>query len=100
MLRRACFDLDLIRLAVSLGGCQLPAHDQFEASDLEPVAVGESCTFDALAVDERPVGAVEIPYFQFAIRQCGQPAMNARHERRIDDEVRSGGTPDGTHASG
>src|SRR5262245_16315526 len=62
-------------------------RNQLYTSNLNPIARGELRALHALAVDERPVGAVEIAYFEAAACSGGQPAMNSGHERGVDAEV-------------
>ena len=76
-----------------------PRDEQFQPADLQAVADGEAGAFDPLSVDERAVGALEVAYLQVAVGERGQPAVDARHERGLDDEVGAGGATDGPHAS-
>ena len=54
----------------------------------------------SLAVDVRAVGAFEVAHFELAARQRRQPAMHARDERGVDDEIGAGRAADGADGAG
>src|SRR5688500_12279281 len=89
----------LRRLVRSVVRTRSFADDQLDPADSNPVTVARHGTIlDARTIEERAVGAIEIHdlYFRCAGRQ---PAVNAGHERRVDNEVGAGCASGGSHAS-
>src|SRR6266496_2771334 len=80
-----------------------PTHSQLDPPYTEPIAAREVGAPDLLIVNERPVGAREVFDLDVPVGG-GQPAVNPRDERRVDNEVgprratdrldRSGGQPE------
>lgn len=68
-------------------------HQQFGPSHPEYVAVRQRRLLHAGAVHKGAVRAAEILDLERAIRGCCQPAVHARDERRVHDEVRTGRAP-------
>ncbi len=71
----------------------LLSHRQLHTPDAKPIAGAQHRFSHALVVDERPVGARQIDHLERIVRS-GQPAMNARHERGIQNEIGPRGTAD------
>lgn len=65
-------------------------RNQFHTPDLDLVSRGQPRVLDSPAVHERTVRALEVFHLQFARRERRDAAVNARHERRIQDEVGAG----------
>src|SRR5918993_3399456 len=89
----------LRRLVRSVVRTRSFADDQLDPADSNPVTVARHGTLlDARTIQERAVGAIEIDDLDF--RCAGsEPAVNARHERRVDNEVGAGCASGGSHAS-
>src|SRR5919198_5954311 len=68
-------------------------NHELNAADPEPIAAPEQRALDALAVHESAIRALEIDHFELR-RARGEPAVQPRNERRIDDEVGAGRAPD------
>ena len=71
-----------------------PSNRQLDTSDPETVAAAQDGPLDAFVVDERAVGARQVDHFE-AVFLRAQPAVQARHERDVEDEVGPGGASDG-----
>src|SRR5689334_12849014 len=69
------------------------ADDQFNPADAEPVAVFQTRLLDSLAIHERAVRALEVIDLKLG-GPCAQSAVEPRHERGIDDELRAGRSAD------
>ena len=54
---------------------------------------------DSLTVDVGSIRAAEVLHFETCARVSRQPAVNAGHERRVEDEVRPRRTADRLHAA-
>src|SRR6476469_10778446 len=70
-------------------------HGQLDAADAQAIAGVEHRAIDALVVDEGTVGAVEILDVQFAYHRGHQPAMGARDQGGVEDEIGMGGAAHG-----
>src|SRR5438067_2104522 len=80
------------------------SHDPFlyselDSPDAQRVAVGDVPLVHALAVDERAVRALQVDHFQF-VGGGGDPAVQPRDERGVDDEILARGASDGLHGAG
>lgn len=63
-----------------------PIYPQFYASYTEPVARGERCVLDALAVYKGSIRTGQVHDLQMLVAG-GEAAVQPRHQRGIDDEV-------------
>src|SRR5262252_6416742 len=63
-------------------------------ADAEAVAVRNERLVHTPAVDEGPVRALQIDYFQL-VGAGGDPAVQSRDKRRVDDEIGARGAADG-----
>ena len=74
-------------------------RDQLDAPHARLDAGLETRRLDPRAVDVGAVGALEVAQVELAGRQRRKPPVHARHQRRVDDEVRTGRTADGANAA-
>src|SRR5215213_11969941 len=75
-------------------------HDaKHHPSDAEPIAALQMRLADALVVDERPVGALQIDHLEL-VGGGSQPAVQARDQCDIEDEIGARSAADGLDRSG
>jgi hypothetical protein len=67
---------------------------ELDPSHAQSIPGGHARCLHAFAVEKSAIRAVEVAHFEPAVRQGSEPAVHARHERRVDDEVGTGGTAD------
>src|SRR5262249_22024126 len=74
-------------------------HSELDSSYAQRVAVAKMAFRHAPAVHERAVRALQIHDFQF-VGAGGDPAVQPRDERGVDDEICAWRAPDGFHCAG
>ena len=69
-------------------GRALGVHEVFEESEAHVIAGGERTRHLRLAVDKDPVRAAQILHGEASSIVDGQPGMQTREARLVDDDVR------------